>query len=66
MLYGYGGFRVNLNPYFSRSRALWAEMGGVYAVANLRGGAEFGEHWHEQGSRENKQNVYDDFIAAAS
>lgn len=65
ILYGYGGFRVGMAPYFSRSRALWAEMGGVLAVACLRGGDELGEAWHQAGSLGNKQNVFDDFIAAA-
>jgi prolyl oligopeptidase len=65
LLYGYGGFRVGLYPSFSRSRGVWAERGGVFVVANLRGGDEFGERWHEQGSREAQQNCFDDFIAAA-
>ena len=65
VLYGYGGFRVGLYPGFSKARALWAERGGVYAIACLRGGDEFGESWHEQGCLENKQNVFDDFIAVA-
>ena len=65
ILYGYGGFRVGLYPGFSRSRAIWAELGGVLAVACLRGGDEFGEGWHKDGCLGNKQNVYDDFIAAA-
>lgn len=65
VLYGYGGFRVSLWPRFSRTRALWAERGGVWCVANLRGGDEFGEAWHEAGCLGNKQNVFDDFIAAA-
>ncbi len=65
VLYGYGGFRVGMYPYFSRSRALWAELGGVFAVACLRGGDEFGEDWHQAGCLANKQNVYDDFIAGA-
>jgi prolyl oligopeptidase len=65
VLYGYGGFRVGQYPGFSRSWALWAEMGGVYAVASLRGGDEFGEEWHEAGCLGNKQNVFDDMIACA-
>ncbi len=65
VLYGYGGFRVGMYPRFSRSRGIWAEMGGVFAVACLRGGDEFGEDWHQAGCLGNKQNVYDDFIAAA-
>ena len=65
ILYGYGGFRVGLYPRFSRSRAIWAERGGVYAIACLRGGDEFGEAWHKAGYMGNKQNVFDDFIAAA-
>ena len=65
VLYGYGGFRVGLFPRFSRSRAIWAEKGGIWAVACLRGGIEYGEAWHEDGALENKQNVFDDFIAGA-
>ena len=65
LLYGYGGFLVNLTPFFSADAVVWAEQGGVFAVPNLRGGGEFGEKWHRAGMLEKKQNVFDDFIAAA-
>ena len=65
ILYGYGGFNVSLTPSFSIANAVWLEMGGIYAVANLRGGGEYGKKWHNAGTKMQKQNVFDDFIAAA-
>jgi len=64
-LYGYGGFNVTLNPTFSPNRLLWLENGGIYAQANLRGGGEYGEKWHLDGTKQQKLNVFNDFIAAA-
>ena len=65
LLYGYGGFNINMTPVFSPTTLFWLENGGIYAVANLRGGGEYGSTWHEEGMLDKKQNVFDDFISAA-
>jgi prolyl oligopeptidase len=65
ILYGYGGFNISLTPSFSITNAVWMEQGGIYAVPNLRGGGEYGKEWHKAGTKLQKQNVFDDFIAAA-
>jgi prolyl oligopeptidase len=65
ILYGYGGFNISVTPSFNTSTAVWMEMGGIYAVANLRGGGEYGKRWHDAGTKMQKQHVFDDYIAAA-
>jgi prolyl oligopeptidase len=65
LLFGYGGFNIPLTPTYKPAEFAWMEMGGIYAVANLRGGGEYGEAWHQSGTKSNKQHVFDDFISAA-
>ena len=65
ILYGYGGFNISLTPSFSITNAVWLMQGGIYVVPNLRGGGEYGKEWHDAGTQMKKQNVFDDFIAAA-
>ena len=64
-LYGYGGFNISQTPNFSAANLVWMEMGGIFVQVNLRGGGEYGKNWHEAGMKLNKQNVFDDFIAAS-
>ncbi len=66
LLYGYGGFSISMLPFYSPAQVAWVEQGGVMAIANLRGGAEYGQRWHHAGRRDRKQNVFDDFIAVAT
>ena len=65
ILYSYGGFNISMTPGFNIANAVWMEQGGIYAVPNIRGGGEYGKKWHDAGTKKQKQNVFDDFIAAA-